>query len=535
MVKDWLNKLKDLFSEEEDQGLNETNRLKELRENIVQQENKFSVNIKNPFQYEDMVAINIQRTADQDVVNPNGTAMDSWGGCYPNVAGPQAIVPNSLIYWYGTQNFIGYQMAAIMAQHWLIDKCCSMPARDAIRNGYDITINDGTEVKEEVIDAIKQADITYRINQNLEEFITKGRTFGIRIAMFLVDSSDIKYYEKPFNIDGVTPGSYRGIVQVDPYWITPELDLEAGGNPASMFFYEPTWWRVNAKRIHRTHLIIFRNGDVPDLLKPTYMYGGIPVPQQIYEKVYNAERSANEVPQLILTKRSIVMKTDIAMFNANQALGEQKLQIQAQLMNNYGTKVVDLEDEILHLDTSLADLDQVITGQYQLVAAAAKIPVTKLLGTQPKGFNATGEFDEASYHEELESIQANDLTPLLERHHLLLIRSIICPKFNITPFVTTVTWKPTDSPTALELATLNKLKADTDSVVSTLGAIDGYDVRKRLINDPDSGYNGLEMQESLELPGGDPYSDPAANNLSAPNLEKFTQYDPEDLTDNGTY
>ena len=57
-------------------------------------------------------------------------------------------------------------------------------------------------------------------------------------------------------------------------------------------------------------------------------------------------------------------------------------------------------------------------SQYQLVAAAANVPATKLLGTTPKGFNATGEYEEASYHEELESIQANDLSRLLARHHL---------------------------------------------------------------------------------------------------------------------
>ena len=69
--------------------------------------------------------------------------------------------------------------------------------------------------------------------------------------------------------------------------------------------------------------------------------------------------------------------------------------------------------------------------QYQLVAAAAGVPATKLLGTSPKGFNATGEFEESSYGEELESIQQHDLSPLVNRHHLLLIRSHVTKKFKI--------------------------------------------------------------------------------------------------------
>jgi hypothetical protein len=41
--------------------------------------------------------------------------------------------------------------------------------------------------------------------------------------LFLVD--DINY-ELPFNPDGVKPGKYKGMTQVDPYWLAPVLDLE---------------------------------------------------------------------------------------------------------------------------------------------------------------------------------------------------------------------------------------------------------------------------------------------------------------------
>jgi hypothetical protein len=142
--------------------------------------------------------------------------------------------------------------------------------------------------------------------------------------------------------------------------------------------------------------------------------------------------------------------------------------------------------------------------QYQLVAAAANVPSVKLLGTSPKGFNTTGEFEESNYHEMLESLQTHALTPLLERHHLLLIRSEIAPKFNIEPFNTTVTWKPLDAMTAKELAELNKMKAETGGLLMNAGAIDGMDERQRVINDPESGYTGLVD----EMPNEEILSDP---------------------------
>jgi uncharacterized protein len=422
-----------------------------------------------------------------------------------------SFIPTLQLNWFANQGFIGYQMCAILAQHWLVAKSCFVPARDAIRKNYELTVNDGTEIAPEVLDEIRKKDVEYRVNYNLEQFVGMGRVFGIRIAMFKVVSPDKFYYEKPFNPDGITPNSYKGIAQIDPYWIAPELDTEANADPSAVHFYEPTWWVINGKKVHRTHLIIMRGDEVADILKPTYFYGGISVPQKIYERVYAAERTANEAPELALTKRSIVLHTDLTQVLAKQHDFEKRLAYWTYLKNNYGTKVVGTKETVEQFDTSLNDLDAVIMTQYQIVAAAANVPATKLLGTSPKGFNTTGEFEESNYHEELESIQAHNLTPLLDRHHMLLIRSEIVPKFGIKPFDVKVEWNPLDAMTAKEKAEVNKLNAEAGSTLVQSGAIDGEDERQRLINDPMSGYNGIPEEKAeaeLTEPSDDSESDP---------------------------
>lgn len=436
----------------------------------------------------------LQRSFSVDEVIPvtrdgAAVAMDGQGASLKSISrGFQAGIPDAQFFYFANQGFIGYQNCAMLAQHWLIDKACTMPARDAVRVGYDITVTDGTEVSPDVLDEIRRFDREMKLNENCEEFIRMGRVFGIRIAMFVVDTPDPKeYYLNPFNPDGVRPGSYRGITQIDPYWMAPELSAQASGNPAAIDFYEPTWWNINGMRVHKSHLVIFRNSELPDILKPSYLFGGISVPQKIYERAYAAERTANEGPMLAMTKRLNVQKIDITSAFANQQSFEERIAYQNTLRDNYGKLFIGIEEDAIQLETSLTDLDQVIMTQFQLVAAAANVPATKLLGTTPKGFNATGEYEEASYHEELESIQANDLTPLIERHHLMVIRSYIKGK----PFQTGVAWGSLDAMTAAEQATVNKTKADTDAVLVNAGALDGADVRARLISDPDSGYNGI--------------------------------------------
>jgi hypothetical protein len=433
------------------------------------------------------------------IQNIAGTAMDNQINTKAQSQGGQTI-PSQQVYWYASQSFIGFQLCAMLSQQWLIKKCCLMPAKDAVRNGFDITVNDGTVVGPEILDEIKRLDVAYRLNYNLIQLIDQGRTFGIRIAMFIVESDDKDYYKKPFNPDGILPGSYKGISQVDPYWITPQLDSEAAGSPGSIHFYEPTWWNIDNKLVHRTHLIIYKTEELPDIIKPTYIYAGVSIPQKIYERVYAAERTANEAPLLALTKRTDVLKTDMAQAIADEPGFVARIQNWVFNRDNYGIKTIGLDDDYDQRDTSLADLDAVIMTQYQLVAAAANIPAVKLLGTAPKGFNSTGEYEEANYHEELESIQTHDLTPLIERHWLLLIRSEICPKFNIEPFIVTPVWRPLDAMTAKELAEVNFFKAQTGSLLSQSGAIDGYDERERIIADSESGYSGLNVEEVPENP-----------------------------------
>lgn len=401
-------------------------------------------------------------------------------------------LPDAQLSYFAGQGFIGWQSAVMLSQNWLINKACTMPAEDAVRNGYETTVNGGEEINPDILSRIAELDKQFRVLPNCVELVRMGRIFGVRVCLFVVDSSDPDYYLKPFNIDGVKPKSYKGMSQIDPYWLAPLLGFEASANPAASDFYEPTWWLINGKRIHRSHLVIFRTCELPDILKPSYIYGGVPIPQWIAERVYAAERTANEAPLLALTKRLITYKMDLTQAAANQEEFEAKLQYFSNLMNNFGVKVIGGEEEIDQYDTSLADLDNTIMTQYQLVAAAAEVPATKLLGTTPKGFNATGEYDEKSYHEKLESIQQHSLSPLVERHHILIRKAYIEPEFGKAEFKTDVKWLPVDSPSAEEQADTNLKKSQTDSLNVDMGAIDGVDVRNRLISDKDSGYNGLE-------------------------------------------
>jgi phage-related protein (TIGR01555 family) len=412
-------------------------------------------------------------------------------GGFAGMGGAYAIPP-VLQEWFLRQSFIGYQACAILAQHWLVDKACSMPAQDAIRNGWEVDAVKG-ELDEDQLDILKTADKLMGVKQHAMEFVRNTNVFGIRVVLFDIESNDPDYYEKPFNPDGITQGSYKGIRQIDPYWMMPQMTMEATGDPTNVHFYDPEYWIISGRRYHRSHLIIGRGPTPADILKPTYIFGGIPLTQRIYERVYAAERTANEAPLLAMNKRTTAIHVDLKAVAANEVGFVNRIKQWSLFRDNHSIKVLGKEETMDEFDTSLSDLDKVIMNQYQIVAAISRVPATKLLGTQPTGFNSTGDYEETSYHEELESIQEIFQAPLIDRHHMLVLLSN-----GIRDIETKVAFNPVDAMSAEKQATVNKAKADTDTAYLNAGAISSDEVRTKIRQDPRSGYTHLSDETAEE-------------------------------------
>jgi len=373
----------------------------------------------------------------------------------------------------------GYAACATMGTNWLINKICEAPGDAAVRNGWYLP---------EELEYLRETDSGYNIVDQLVKMVRLGRLFGGCCVKFDVESSDPKtWYENPLNLDGVRPGKYKGLVVIEPRWLIPELTQENLYDPASADFMRPTYWRIGNQRYHRSHLHFCVPFPVSDDMKYAYNFMGLPYPQLVRDRVYSAERSANEGPQLLLTKRSTVYKSAAATAGDYQGLVD-SLEEWARLRDNYGVKIVFDGEDISQFDTALGDADSVIMTQYQLVAAAADMPVTELLGTTPKGFQSTGEHEAGSYRKTLEKIQATDLDPVLVKHYALARRSLGRPDSGAIA----IQWEALDSPTAKEVAEIENLEAQTDNTYVMAGALDGEDIRNALIKNKNSRYFGIQ-------------------------------------------
>lgn len=437
----------------------------------------------------------IQRTAPKAKA-VEGAAMDSCNGASAQYqANFDNANPHLLSYFIASSSFIGYYACALIAQHWLVSKGCEMKAKDAVKKGWDISVNDGTELDAKQIKIIEALDKKYRLKYNMSEGVKFKNIFGVRHILF--KNTDPNFdYEKPFNPDSFKGGKYAGISQVDPYWIAPVFDNDDLTDPTAIDFYEPTYWQVNGKKYHKSHFVILLGDEVADYLKPTYRYGGIPLTQKVYERVYAAERTANEAPQLAMTKRLQVRKTDLAKAQANKAKFVKNLQTANDYRDNYGVTVIGKEEDIKQLETSLADLDDVIMTQFQLVCAEFGVPATKMLGTMPKGFSGGGEENDI-YLEDVEELQGNDMNEIAQAHYARLIPSELSKALDINSLEIELSWRPLKIQSESEIATARSNNANADAALFNTGAIDNIDIRQKLINDKSSGYSGMKMPDEI--------------------------------------
>lgn len=388
-------------------------------------------------------------------------------------------------------NFIGYQNCAILRQNPIVDKCCTMPARDAMSSGYKVLYaDDGKKAKigelESFVDRSQEEyqiqDVCIRAEINSKQFgwALIVPTFNVEVDM-----------ENEFDVESIPRGSYTGMTVIDPYWITYDFDQASLTDPTSKFFYQPTWYSfptgTKYKRIHRSWCIKLINSHVADFLKPTYFFGGVSLAQQIYEAVYAYEKALNEAMLLLLTKRSYVADAEMSNYMANPQEVNAILEATSEIHSNYGIWVKQIGSEVKQMDTALTGLEEVINACAQRICAIANIRSEKLFNMSIKGLNSSGTFELSDYKQYLKRIQKDDYLPIISRHNILMSKS---EKGKVKKMITE--FNPIDTPDELTKAKIREIDARTASMRLGGKITNIKEERVHLITDPNGGFSTLD-------------------------------------------
>ena len=449
-----------------------------------------------------LMALTFQKTrADLKVAKPGSGryAQDSYALPVKDIAGSGDGIGRDIIYtFFAKQCWIGYKNCALLLQNWLINRCCSIPAEDAVAGGYRLEYADNNTAagSDEAArkEAKKKADLLpkiqaaaerkYDLSGKLRQLCFNRAGYGTGIAYFVIDGEDPA---TPLNPDGIRPGSFRGITIIEPQWCEALLSENNVLDPLSPDWYRPEWYTVNGKKVHKSRLFTTVYREVPDDLKPTYHFGGMPLPQMLYERVYSAEKTANEILELVQTKRTFVMQGNTQEIAKNPRRFENIFNALSRFRNNQSIMVVDRTDEnFTQMDTALTDVDNITWTLYQLVSGVASIPEYKLFGTNMKGFNSTGEGETRNYLQMLRGMQENVLEPFLRKAYSIICRSDLGnrEKYDIV-------FNPLSVPTEAEQAATQGAKSSYYGNLINAGVVSPEEVRQALRQDENSGFTDI--------------------------------------------
>ena len=369
---------------------------------------------------------------------------------------------------YQSRIWITYTGCAIIATHELVNRACTIPAEDAIAHGYKIVCcspthehNDETAAAEDDFHRrLKKAADNMGLNEACVRLNYKKKVFGVGIAIPRVEfREDAKSpadkagktpysYADEYDPKAIKPNSFKGFAVVDPHWLTYQWDQESRTDPTSPHFLEPTWIKCGDKRIHRSWVVRVVNSELPDIFKPVYLYGGLSLTQMIYERMWCADKLANEAPLLAMTKRLLIADGNLDQMISDPRHTNKFFNWINYFRDNFSIFVKKPSSNVTQLDTNLSELTPLTMAQYQLVAAIAQIPVTKLLKNVPSGLQATGQYEWDDYAQSLKAIQNNDYSPLCKMFFELYCASNYPDKKDLQ---VDIEWNPIDVPKESEV------------------------------------------------------------------------------------
>ncbi len=268
-----------------------------------------------------------------------------------------------------------------------------------------------------------------------------------------------------------------GLTVIEPWQAAP-VQVNSF-NPLIENYMEPDlWWVLGASStVHKTRLIPVVFYSVPDLIKPLYNYLGLPLSFYMKNYVSNADTVRQSISDLVLRFRTKIIKTTA------QKIADPQTQARVKYMNatsnNLATLLLAKDEEWIETVTSLTGMDNLLSQMYELMTASTRgIPVTKLLGLSPRGFNATGEYDENNFYDVIDGYAKSTVVPLMEQ----LAEYILCFKAGILS-EPKYEFNPRKQIRPKEQAEINNLKADYISKLIMSGVIAGKDAIKAISED----------------------------------------------------
>ncbi|WP_061342980.1 phage portal protein [Clostridium botulinum] len=368
-----------------------------------------------------------------------------------------------------TQNF--QLMNSLYRSHWIVRKIIDTIPEDMVKNWINIT----TQLEPEQLKRFDKLQRTTRIQREILQGLKWGRLYGGAAAVIIIDGHE-NILEQPLDYDMIMPDSFKGLIIGDRWsGITPGENLIEDVSSPDFGLPEHYMWNADnfTVKVHHSRILRFTGRELPYIEKCAETGWGASEIEIVFDELKKRDNTSYNIAQLIFLANLRVLK--MADLGETLAIGDEQSQkdlyntVQAQnwLMSNMGMYILNKDDDFQTHQYSFSGLNEIYESFMLDVSGAAEMPVTKLFGRSPAGFNATGEGDSKNYYETIEQKQVAQLDPILDK----LLPIMFMSEFGAIPDDLDYTYNSIATPSEDELSNIVDKKSTAIINVFNAGLI----------------------------------------------------------------
>lgn len=329
------------------------------------------------------------------------------------------------------QMYAGYSLIPVTPQQaeaayrtsWLMRKIIDIPPLDMTREWR------GWQAEKDDIEALERAERKFQLREKCKRALILARLWGGSAIIIGIKGDDPA---EPLDVGRVRKDGLSYLHVMSRHQITADqLDTD----PESEWFGHPVKFTLSTTKgevasIHPSRVVSFIGQPMPEgSLLATEQYWGDPLYQSIETALKNADLSQDGFAALIDEAKIDILKipdlTELAGSDEYETRLINRLASAQRGKSTWRALVLDAMEEWDQREVNWSGMPDIINTYLQLVAGAADIPVTRLLGQSPKGLQSTGEGEERDYHAMVMARQNELLAPALDRIDEVLIRSTL--------------------------------------------------------------------------------------------------------------
>ncbi len=364
---------------------------------------------------------------------------------------------------------------ALYLNDWLGAATVDAKPDDATREWRELT---GLEPDQ--LEVFQRAEKDFGINGMINQGLKWARLYGgAGIIMGLDGTGEM---HEPLDINRVKEGSLKWLTLVDRWHLIPTaLNFN---NPLRANWGRPEFYHAfqGPDQIHRSRILFFYGTPLPYHLALRSHFWGGSILDRVKDAVENAGTAQTGIAKLITEAKIDVFKIpglfEMLKEPEGTSIIQQRIDLAVMGKGIWGAIMMDAAEEYEQKTGALSQgLDGLLDEFLEVVAGAAGIPVTRLLGKSPTGLAATGEENTRVYYDSIKALQESDVEPVLTILDPILHRSTFgqdLPEDYKSTF--TSLWQQSET----ERATTQAQDATRDRTYFDLGVIQEHHIAARL-------------------------------------------------------